>query len=145
MSFSFDNFNLMAISDNPLSTRLYESLFDKINIVMTPEAISGELINKVPIVIDIFFKEYCPICGELMPPGTPPLECYCGEIIRLGYIPLYNLPRIKFGYAIVANEFPKKSIKALRSKGWKALRIPEDTQTERLKPAIMELITGVSV
>jgi hypothetical protein len=98
--------------------------------------------GRVPIIIDLIFREYCPECKQLMPPGRPPLKCHCGEEVRLGYIPLYELPRTPKGLIIAPPELPNKTMKLLRWKGWKVSRFKEDASVFDLFNFIEGIVNG---
>lgn len=126
-----DSFKFFCFAEDQLSRTFYEKVFSKSNIEIEIFESYGHLeIDKrdksIPIIVDIFFKEYCPVCKKLMPPGRPPMQCSCGKMVRLGYIPIYELPKTKFGFVIAPYELPSKSMKALRKKGWRVTRVGEN-------------------
>ncbi len=130
-----DSFKFFCFSDDPLSKQLYDNIFKKHNIDVTTLSTYHDFIckEKIPVIIDIIFREYCPACKKLMPQGKPPIKCYCGEEVRLGYIPIFELPKTNYGFIIGPYELPSKAVKALRKKGWRVAKIREDQQ-------ILELI-----
>lgn len=141
-SFSLNKYQLIVIADGSVTRTLYNNVFEKdsLLILKTHDEVEGSLTSKIPVIIDPIFREYCPRCKELMPPGKPPLQCHCGELVRLGYIPLYNLPKTKFGYIFAPSELPKKASQALRAKGWRVVRLNEEINIFTLRDFVFDYI-----
>jgi len=141
-NFSFSKYQLIVIADGSVPRTLYNNVFEKdsLLILKSHDDVEGHLSSKIPVIIDPIFREYCPRCKELMPPGKPPLKCHCGELVRLGYIPLYNIPKTKFGYIFAPAELPKKASQALRAKGWRVVRLSEEINIFTLRDFIFNYI-----
>lgn len=118
-----DSFNFFCLSTNEVGQILYKGIFSHKNISINfldsyRNVETYQAKKSIPIVVDLIFSQYCPECKELMPPGKPPMTCRCGAKVRIGYIPLYELPKTFKGYVVAPPELPKETISALRRKGW---------------------------
>ena len=142
MSYTLNKYQLIVIADGTVTRTLYNNVFEKDSLVILKDydEVEESFSQKIPIIVDPIFREYCPRCKELMPPGKPPLKCHCGEMVRLGYIPMYNLPKVKFGYIFAPAELPKKASKALRAKGWRVVKLDEAIDIFSLRSFIVDYI-----
>lgn len=135
-------YQFIIIADTALSRNLYNNIFENDTLTLINEYSEVEDIcsHKTPVVVDPVFRQFCPKCKGLMPPGKPPMKCHCGENVRLGYIPLYNLPKIKFGYVFASSELPKKPIQALRAKGWRVVKVKDTINVFNLRDYVVEYL-----
>jgi len=135
-------YQFIIIADTTLSRNLYNNIFehDSLTFVNDYSEIETSYLFNTPVVIDPVFKQFCPKCKGLMPPGKPPMKCHCGENVRLGYIPLYNLPKVKFGYLFASSELPKKPIQALRAKGWRVVKVKDNISVFNLRDYVVEYL-----